>query len=225
MKRFIFLTVLALLVINVKAQFTGANSSVDLTILDTRVKEMGKYADVKTGVPFVLKDWSVGAITANGKVQKEELMLKYDEVDDELLVKGEGNSVKKFSLPIEAFTIKDGSKTRVFVSGFKPTKNANSSAYYEVIADGKVKLLRKNFKKISEYKEYSGATAKVIKDDVQYFIVASDNQPTPIKLDQKSILEVLSDKGAVVEEHIKANKLNLKKENDVVLLFQFYNKS
>ncbi|MES2448076.1 MAG: hypothetical protein V4546_12895 [Bacteroidota bacterium] len=224
MKKFIFLTVIVLLVINVKAQFTGANSSVDLTILDTRVKEMGKYADVKTGVPFVLKDWSQGAITVNGKVQKEELMLKYDEVDDELLVKGEGNSVKKFSLPIEAFTIKDGSKIRVFVSGFKPTKNANSNAYYELIADGKLKLLRKNFKKISEYKEYSGATAKVIKDDVQYFVVSSDNQPTPIKLEQKSILQVLSDKGAAVEEHIKANKLNLKKENDVVSVFQFYNK-
>lgn len=184
---------------------------------------MPKYDDIKSGNPYVVTDWRIGKITTN-KEEIGEFLLKFDEVEEELLVLGENNAVKNFAVTIESFTIRDGIKERFFISGFKPTKNSNSNTYFEVIADGKIKLLKKNYKRISEYKEYSGTIAKIIKDDIQYFVVGEDNEPKQIKLDQKSILVALSHKASLIDEYIKSNTINLKEEADLVSVFQFYNK-
>jgi hypothetical protein len=224
MKKLFFLTILGLLVLNVKAQYYGGHRLWIDGVRFTEFREVPKYDDIKSGNPYVVRDWGMGKIVTNGTGEIDGFLLKFDEVGEELLVMGEGDTVKNFAEPILAFTIKDSLKDRVFVSGFKPTKNSNSNTYFEVIADGKIKLLKKNYKRISEYKEYSGTIAKIIKDDIQYFVVGEDNEPKQIKLDQKSILVALSDKASFIDEYIKSNKINFKEEADLVSVFQFYNK-
>ncbi len=186
-----------------------------------------QYTEIK-GSPFLFKNWASGNVKTLDKAEKKNVQLKYDEVDDRLLLKGNGEEdMLTFSSPVVEFTIADSENNgafRTFKSGFAATKISTEKTLFEVLVDGKVKFLRKNHKVISEGKEYgSAAIVKTVVDGLKYYLVTANNEPTLVKLDQKSILALLPNKQAELTEYIKTNKLNLKKQEDAVKLVTYYN--
>lgn len=184
-----------------------------------------RYSEMK-GQPFLFKDWALGTVKTADKGEKKDVQIKYDEVEDRLLTKGEGEQMMQFASPIVEFVIADAEKggVRTFKSGFSATKFSTDKTLFQVLVDGKVKLLRKNNKTISEGKEYgSAAIIKTVIDGIKYYIVGANNEPVVVKLDQKAILALLPDKQTELTEYAKSNKLNLKKEEDAAKLIAYYN--
>ncbi len=183
-----------------------------------------KYADV-TGQPYLLKDWALGSVTTINKGFLKDAMLRYDEIENQVILKGKSGEEQILTLPVKEFTITDAetSTLRTFRSGFSPSKFNNETTLFEVLVEGKTTFLKRNNKTISENKEYSGKINRTVTDAIKHYLVVSNNEPVLIKLDPKAITTLLSDKESELNTYIKANKLNVKKQDDAVKLIAYYN--
>ncbi|MGF1924465.1 MAG: hypothetical protein ACQUHE_09835, partial [Bacteroidia bacterium] len=130
-----------------------------------------------------------------------------------------------FSVPVHEFVILDpkSNTERKFRSGFAATKMTSEKSFFEVLADGKVKLLKKNHKIISESKEYSGAVKKSVSDGIKYYLVNGEQAPVVVKLDLKSITAILPNWETQVSAYTKEYKLNLKNQEDAAKLVVYLN--
>lgn len=183
-----------------------------------------KYNDI-SGSPYLFEDWALGSAKTIDNAIKKDVQLKYDEIEDILIMKDDNNKLLTFPVQVAEFTINDpkSNSTRTFRSGFAVTKVNTDKSFFELIADGKVKLLKKNHKVISESKSYSGAVNKSVSDGVKYYLVNTDNAPVAVKLDIKSIGALLPEKQTQLTEYAKTNKLNLKNQEDAAKLIAYYN--
>ena len=219
-KAVIVTTILVAMNLTLKAQVTF---NTDWVMMDAH---NDKYAvDAYEGVigePYLLSDWAKGTVRSGKAVLKDQ-MIKFDEVENRVLVRGEGGALKTFKTAISSFTIADKSKDREFEAGFLKGANNDIYTFFEVLVPGRTKFLRRNVKVISANKEYSGKIVKNITSETKYFISSPDQAPVNIKLDEKSILLVLADKKSDLISYINANKLNLKKVDDVAKLITHYN--
>lgn len=183
-----------------------------------------KYIGVN-GSPYLFNEWAIGSAKTNDAAERKQIELRYDEIEDLLIMKGDGGLLYTFPLPVLEFTITDpkNNSVRKFRSGFAPAKLTTEKSFFEVLQDGKVALLRKNHKKLSTSKTLTGAVDKSIVEDVKYYLVISDNTPVAVRLDQKSINELLKDKQTELTDYTKTNKLNLKNPIDAAKLIGYYN--
>src|SRR5882724_11836987 len=109
-----------------------------------------EYSDL-VGTPFFNSDWVKGDVTfADGSAVQNKLV-KYDEIKDLLYTQTQIDKTGLFDQPVVAFTIitKDGTLARF--SKFSGNDKFTNSTFFQVLSDGKVKLLKKNAKSISEY--------------------------------------------------------------------------
>ncbi len=178
------------------------------------------YLDIK-GQPYLFADWSKGSIKTD-YAQTDNVNMLYNEVDDRLIFKVAKSDVRKVALPVKEISITDvenGNAIRKFKAGFARTKFSNDKTFFEVLIDGKTKLLKKNIKNISENREYSGKIARTVVSDTNYYLVFDDNKPVEIKLNQKSANKLLAN----VSGFIQSNQLNLKRQDDLIKLVNYYN--
>ena len=208
---------------HLKAQLTGGSSTVDLTLIESRKDvNLDRYSDIK-GMPYLLKNWAIGSVKSSNNVEKKGLMLNFDEIENQLLIKGSNGELMSVSPPAVAFSISDNNVSRLFKLGYAPTSTTDIHSFFEILVDGKIQFLKRNKKGISENKEYSGNVVKSITDDIRYYMVIQNNIPIQVKLDQKSILPLLIDKESEVMVYLKDSKLNLKKQEDIIKLIYYYN--
>ena len=206
--------------------FTQANAQ-QVEFYRTELEHDGRPAKYKNvnGSPYLFEDWASGTAKTIDNATKKDIQIKYDEIEDILLMKGDDNKLLIFPVQVAEFIINDPktNSLRTFRSGFIATKGNTDKSFFEVIADGKVRILKKNHKVISESKEYSGAINKSVSDGIKYYLVNEDNTPVAVKLDVKSISALLPAKQSELTEYAKTNKLNLKNNEDVVKLISYYN--
>ncbi len=144
--------------------------------------------------------------------------IKYDQLADEVVVKGEGTQEFAFSDPILEFRFQDTKRT--FRSGFASTSPKTSEkSFYEIIFDGNVKYIKRAAKVVIEARVYNGLAVKKIEEDNAYFIVKPGGNPEPVKNNEKSILAALGK--PELSEYVKKNKLNLKNDEDVAKLLAY----
>ncbi|WP_231490534.1 hypothetical protein [Pedobacter sp. Leaf170] len=178
------------------------------------------------GTPYFLTDWSAGEVKqADGKIYKD-MKLKYDQLEDELIFKDSKGEELGFAIPVVEFKLNytlDGlPKTSLFRNGFAPFKGSTEKNYYEILHDGRIKLAKKNVKRIEQYREYNSAsTTKSVIERIKYYTIIN-NVLTEFKRDNKSIQQVFGEKSVSVLDYITKNNLDFKKDNDLIKVFAFY---
>lgn len=185
-----------------------------------------KYIDVE-GNPYLTDNWVSGIVTlASGEIYKD-VQLKYDLVKDELLFQNSKGESMSFMKPVNKFTLfglpGNESKVLQFSNGFKAVEGATAETFYQVLAVGETPLLKRIFKVVTETKSFNSASAVKTFDQVQILFLVKNGVPVKIRKDKKSVLEALGDRDQLMEEYIKANKLNLKSEQGLVELVTYYN--
>ena len=169
------------------------------------------------GEPYLYKDFKK-AFVRFSNAATSPYDIKYDQLADEIVVKGEGTQEYGFSDPILEFRFQDTKKT--FRSGFASTSPKTSEkSFYEIIFDGNVKYIKRAAKVVIEARVYNGAAIKKIEEDNAYFIVKPRGNPEPVKNNEKSILAALGK--PQLSEYVKTNKLNLKIDEDVAKLLAY----
>lgn len=180
-----------------------------------------KYENV-TGSPYLIDDWSTALVKLQSGQTYKDVKVKYDQVSDELRFLSNGKELI-FINPVAEFKIitskNDPVKDLYFKRGFAP----DPKAFYQVLAQGKTTLIKKNRKVIVDKTPYNSATAvKVFEPQVRYYIY-KDNNSLSVKANKKSILSALSDKKDTLEAFISKEKLDLNSNDDLSKLLNYYN--
>jgi len=183
---------------------------------------ISKYSEIK-GKIFFNDEWSLGYVKLlSGKVSTGYL-LKYDELED-MPVYSLNDEIYSFTDKISEFGFKNNQEqTVIFRNGFRKTSLTDENSFFEILLDDNFKFLKKSIKNVIEEREYNAATVtKKITSNSFYYIVDDTGSIFQVKKDIKSILSVLYKKPESILSYIKENKLDLKKDKDVVKLISFY---
>lgn len=187
------------------------------------------YIDVE-GSPYLVPNWFPGKVSlVSGKTMLAKL--KYDLIKDELLFQSPRDSLALAfvepvkSVSFDAFGISESNLLPlVFSSGYPGIDEQTPASFYQVIADGKAKVLKRYKKIIHSDQVFNSATVTktfVLKDAVYYLLI--NDKITRIKPSSKVILNALSDKAEKMQAYIKSTKLDYKSDADLAKLFNYYN--
>jgi len=178
-----------------------------------------------SGSPYLLDDWSKGIVEQGNKVSYKDVDLKYNLFKDELFFKNpRDGSMLGFVLPVTGFTLALKDKIEIYRNGFPEIDNFNSKSYYQVLFDGGIKLLFKNYRTLIEVKPYNSSTTEKKLVDNTFFYVFLDNVMTKFKPSRKDFLELFKSKSVEIADFIKNEKIDFKKHDDLIKVFVFYNK-
>lgn len=184
----------------------------------TALRKDSRYAEVE-GTPFLYTDWSDGVVVFKSNKVIKSIPLKYNIESEDIYFKSPqtGNEML-FVDPVASFKING----ITFQNGFNPIDSYSNKTYYQVLSDGRVKLLKKTNKTIMEVTEYNAPKRRVFKENFSYYVANEKNDLTKVKKDN-SILNLLKDKEDLVKAFVSKNKLNLKKDEDLSKVFDYYN--
>lgn len=188
-----------------------------------------KTHDGIEGSPLLTENWLPGTVDfANGKTAAATL--NYNLYGDELLFKTPKDSiVQAFVDPVKSFSIKgitleESDQTDMtFSSGFPAVDDQTAKTFYQVVGDGKIKLLRCYKKKVLESKDFASQIGTKTFVNANSYYLFANNQITKIKPSQKTILAALNDKADKIQEYVKANSVNFKSDVALAKLFGYYN--
>jgi hypothetical protein len=156
-----------------------------------------------------------GTVVYDG-ILYDSVRLLYDEVKDELVTEdfSQTNFVQLIKQRTSAFTIRE----HRFVRIDEGTAHASgiSSGFYEVLYDGKSRVLKQETKKITEQVMFGGAPGKVIETKLNYFIL-HEGRYHRIK-NKRSLLESFSQNKQDLNAFIRKQDLSFKKNADKFLI-------
>jgi len=199
----------------------GSNENVrDLAANDNTMTIMTfdtRYEGVK-GHPYLMDNWVEGQLnTSDGKAYKN-VELKYDLNRDELVLRKKATSevVVLFNEQVKGFSLLG----REFVM----IKNDEGSHFYELLTTGDSPLLARRKKKLLKA-DYEGAysagrTQDEFLDAASAYYIQKDQILHPLKLNAKSIATALDVSAKEVKQKVKAQKLFLKEEKDLITLLR-----
>jgi hypothetical protein len=179
------------------------------------------------GSPFFNDDWATGLVTlADGRTFKD-MSLKYNVYTDEVYFKDQGGETRAFSNPVSEFKIisteNGNSGSKDFKSGYTIIPGYTAKSFFQVLSEGTVQLLKKYRRVVSETTGIDlGTVTKKFTDKESYYMIISGTA-TLVKKDKKAILTLLNNKQTELEAYIKAHKLDLKNDDDLANLVNYYN--
>jgi hypothetical protein len=205
----------------VNSQNSNNSSQKSLMSFDTR------YEGLK-GTYYLIPTWLEGDLYGDkGTLVSKRVSIKYDVFNKEIILKkGEKDSIAVYP---SAFVLYDNGYTYNFVhrkdlvtvSGKKIP-----NTYLQILFDDKIVFYKNRIKSLirADYKEaYSdNRTYDSFEDNAQYFLKHENGDIEEIKLSKKSLLQAFESQKEQVENFIKINSLDLKKETDTIKLITFY---
>lgn len=193
------------------------------TNMDPRSLEQ-KYSGVE-GKPYLTDDFVNGNVATKDGVILKNVLLRFDQVEQNLLMKEDGNKILAFKDALLGFSIEvEGGKPLTFETGFASGAGTSEKTIFETFNKGNARLLKNVKKSIDQSRGYGGAIVKSIIQITKFYISTEKKKgPIEVKLDEKSILNALGANSSLSTSYIKENKLNLKKLEDVVTFLDFYN--
>ncbi|TCD00032.1 hypothetical protein EZ449_21080 [Pedobacter frigidisoli] len=202
---------------------------IDCTSLSAQINTVGSYKNLITvkesradlqGSPYLLSDWTAATIKFSPGIEPKTENIKYDLLDDVLIIKGEGDTEYTFTDAPKEFKL--STNNEIYRNGFSPVDKMTEKTFYNVIYDGKVKYLKKLSKMVIESKGYNSATVeKKVADETNFYIAKAGEKPVKVKGNEKSIIAVLG-KNEALSKYIKENKLDLKSTEGISKLLTYY---
>jgi hypothetical protein len=200
----------------------GSNlSQFERTISGRPVLEYG--ADIQ-GTAFYSNDWTPGLVQfKDGKVAKG-LPLRFNVHNNKVYFQREENQLE-FAEPVRAFWLGMDSNTAVlFRNGYTPIDKNDGETFYEVMANGKVQLLKYRQKLLREFSPLNMPKEKRFEDVDALYVFLPNYRIEKIKKNKNDILKALPEYADAINKILEANKLNLKNEEALVTLFRELNK-
>jgi hypothetical protein len=182
-----------------------------------------KEADIK-GSPFLFDDWKKGNVLLKTKERIDSIFIKYNLYTDLLQVKIDDQEYQ-FNIEVSEFLIPDlvTNETALFRSGFSPVPGMNEKSFYQVLYDGRPKLLLKHKKLIgSEMTSTPGVKAKVFEDQNNYFILTASGKMEKIKKKNKGIQDLLEGEIEALKKMVESNKLKLVNDEEIIRVLEYY---
>ena len=182
--------------------------------------------DGAVGSRFMFDAWRLGNINLKNGGSITDVKLRYDELNDDLLVYKPGISkgVILEKSNIEGFEMmgENGQKHKFILASFD-----DGISFFQVLLDGRSKVLRKRekiLKKPSDNSQAYSSGAQYAKyvSDYSVFLWLKDSKPVKLPGNKKTLLELFDPYAPAMETFIKKNKLKFKNELDLAKIVQHY---
>lgn len=174
------------------------------------------YTDVD-GNPYFPKEWVEGTVSLKaGKVIAYNA-LRLNTITGNLEFKFTDKAYDVIN-PMHEFTL----GTLKFRNGFAPMERQNTETFYQVLYDGKQKLLCHRFGSIYLESPYNSATkTKKFELAETYYLQKADGKLYKLKKNLKALLFLIDDKSNQLEEYCKKENIKLKSWNDAVRILEY----
>lgn len=188
------------------------------------------YFGVK-GTPYFINSFLESDMVLNDGRIYTGVILMYEAYNDAALILSNDDTLMLDKTKVKGFTLKDkiAGKTYCFeLTALSPEKtDKHDFNFLEIASSGNIDFLIRHYCELapanfdptfntgSHYDEYSINNS--------YYIRNSQGEINKIRLNKKSILEILNDKVTEIKKFVSDNKLKYDKEQDAKRIFEFYN--
>lgn len=175
------------------------------------------------GTPFMNPTYKLGETIISGK-SKTKALMRYNAYYDSIELLDKNNTPRKLLRRKSIHAIFDGKTYQIFEYTEAGKKR---EGYFNPLNVGQVKLLFKPKKmfvqaKIPEH-GYDNYEPPTYQDISAYYIINGEDIAIKTRLNKKQILKHLDKNTSQIRKFISNQKLNLKKETDVIRLIDYYN--
>lgn len=140
-----------------------------------------------------------------------DVKLRYRFADDEMQIMHQEKIKAIVPQKVKRLILKKDGKEKIFVPMEYSNKKNVNSGYFELLAEGELNLL----------KQFQKSGKEEIKT-VLFF--QNENDPAKsFKVKKSTILKLMSKHKSLISKFIVENKINVKKENDLKKVFDYYN--
>lgn len=188
----------------------------------------GSYMNEKSGTikgtPLLFENWNYGTVWLLTGEKYDSMLLKYDLLGDQLFVLL-NETEYEFNTGVTSFRITDSASRKVLIyrNGFAPALTFTDKSFYQVLYDGKTKLLLKIRKKIvSEITSMPGVKVKSFEDEKNYFLVTATGEMKKIRKKNSDILDMLDANKEQLKKMMSEQKLKLNKDEEIIQLLHYY---
>lgn len=189
----------------------------------------GKSVDENT---FLYNQWAEGSVMVNLSSKPMPVQkIKYDIVSDKILVMNEQGVFEFPKGSLLGFTLKilDEKNGRFrnyeFISGIEGVGKYDAGNFFLVHYNSdKIKLLTKFSALLQNAagSSYGSRTQEYVYVREEKLFIYKDGKGVEVKRNKRSILDALGGDKKLWEDFIKVNKLNLKKDDDLIALLKYF---
>jgi len=227
MNKYIFILFFSCATLPLFAQITG-NAIPSVQFADANGRLLPASGAGIQGTPYVFEKFSVGKVIFVNGMESVDSSLNYSYFDHKLYF-SKSNGLYVVNQQAKAFVLNSVDKdnnnvSKQFMCLFPSVDDNTPATFYEVLGKGdNFQLLKYTHKRIKETVVYGGApTKEYVSDDLFYIYdkVAKKMLSLGSSHSLKAVKKVLPEYAAQIDASINSNKLNLKKEEDMIQLLQ-----
>lgn len=188
-----------------------------------KLTESLKYDNVQ-GSPYLRKEFLNGQIQINDTARYNNLLLRYNIYDDQIEFKTKNDQIMALINPGQYQFIRIGDQTFVCLT-YRISKR-EQTGILEILAAGKAMLYKKyevDFTAESEAKPFKDPEPDRFIEKNPAYLISIDDEPPAIMKNNRSVLNALERVKPNIAAYIQEQKINLKKEEDLVKIIQYCN--
>lgn len=177
---------------------------------------------------FLTEHWLLARLIDNeGEVGKDQYYLKYDILNNEVNVNVNNANLVAPKSMVSGFVYLNIDGNNTYFLALKPDNWNKGATYFEVLEDGKFKLLKYHYTKTSggyyNAAVDAGSLNKKIVPKTNLYILEDDNNIYKVPA-KKRARKKFFEKYEVIKNYLSKNKVNLKNEEAIAELVQIFNK-
>lgn len=169
---------------------------------------------------FLSDSFKKGTVELSGGITYEPVLLRYNLYFQQIQFIRGGDTLA-FANPGELKKVVLGNRNFIY-SAFK-NKRILDSCYFEVISDGRCRLLKRHF-----IKYHLSATGTPGEDEYFYqtsLYVKKGSEPAiALRKCRKAVCNAFPDKKEEIKDFIKTNNLKMRNTEDIVMVIEYYNR-
>jgi hypothetical protein len=182
--------------------------------------------DNASGSPYLIDDWSDGAVTfKSGRVVKN-FKLRFDCARNRLMLQFEGSSfaaesqVKEFVLYTKSGKNKD---SLIFRKGFPAIDRSNQETFYQILLSGKATLLRLVTKNIIEEKQLVNSTNHHRLEEEDFYYLLQDGAMINLPKNKDELVSKLPAQTDPMKQFVAQQSFRMEKADDFIKIISKYN--
>lgn len=228
MNKYIFILSLSCATLPMFAQTITGNAIPSVQFADANGRLLPASGAGILGTPYVFDKFSLGKVIFFNGMESVDSNLNYSYFDHKLYYT-QKNGLYVVNQQAKSFVLnsvdKDNNKvSKQFVCLFPSVDDNTPATFYEVLGKGdNFQLLKYTHKRIKETTVYGGAPVKeYVMDDLFYIYDKMGKNMLALGSSHslKAVKKVLPNYAVQIDAYLDANKLNLKKEEDMIQLLQ-----
>jgi hypothetical protein len=167
------------------------------------------------GHPFFYTNVFLKGTIEYDRVLYPEAFLQYDEVMDVIIFQDATHRIQLIGERILRFSLLNNNFIRIVKDSGK--RALVSTGFYHLLYEGNICLLKKEVKSIREVLISNTEGIYRYIDVKKYYYIKKNNEYYPVKR-KKTLLELYKDRKKEMQQYIKRNKLNYKRDPDNFLI-------